>query len=312
MARAKEEMKGLGNELFLDRRIDDAQGVYSLPDLNTPMTRRGLFGRVKRAGAYTAAAGLTYAASKIESVYADDLVIPKLGYAPTIDQLFSDFNLQQQMLALDLKLHANSPASGEAGIGFDNNNIDCVVAFTSQTKKPVSSEMNIGIDKNQSEYTINNAGDAFILVYAWENVSYPAPDGRKDASIDVGSTNGFGTTTQLPFGFNWDVRFVKSYFNQQQDHIVYAAQIPNSYLGSESGGKFKMFFGVNDNAHSDFPVPGYTYPPESDVYFPNQWANLGTEYPIPEFSIPLPLTTAGLIVSAPLVISKWKMNRINR
>jgi hypothetical protein len=142
--------------------------------------------------------------------------------------------------------------------------------------------MFLGIDKIHAPETYPNGytnGSYFFVMYEWDVSS-----GKKVGQIRVGTgnpTDEYAAYASLPKSFAWNVSFTTSYFNQTQAHVVYSAQIPNAYMGQGgSDGKygFVVSLAVNDQT-SDWT----SYPPNGDIGWPQTYASLGTQYPIPEF-----------------------------
>lgn len=233
--------------------------------------------------------------------------IPKLSYAPTIDQLYSDFSLQQQMLAVNLKLSSSSPTAGMAGIGFDHNNLNCILAHTTQTQNNISEVGEIAIDAKPIAPASNKGYDTddFIVLYAWD-----ATDDTKKVIFKTGQSDGTMKTEKLPDGFNSDVRFTKSYFNQTQDHLVFAAQIPNSYMGPGSNGNYGLDLSISPYAVlQGNMVSAIGYPYDSADFIPASWGVFNTAYPIPELRFPQVISAAG--IALPLVLLTLRKRRLD-
>jgi hypothetical protein len=242
-------------------------------------------------------AGL-YALSQIPIVYGETLTIPKLGYAPTIDKLISDYSLQEQMLHLDMKNNSSAPTTAKAAVGFDDTNLDFVLAHTTQFT-PITEYGEIQIDAKPGDYGIDT--DDFYV-----NYTLNAQDNSKTGRFYKGQADGnWSSPGPLPSGFRGDARLAKSYFDQQTDHMVFAMQIPNSYVGTGSTGNYGMSFAIfQPNASAG---PGYPFD-AADV-LPQTWGIFSTQYPIPEFPSPQ-IVAGGTILALPFLIAKLRRDRM--
>lgn len=238
-------------------------------------------------------------------------IIPKLNYAPTIDQLISDFSTQQQMLSVDLIPPSGAPGTGlgKAGIAFDDSNMNFILAHTTMTQLQ-SEDAYIAVDGKPTGTTANEGGsvttftppdtDDYYAVFKWN-----ASSNGKTSQFFKGTGSGWSTPTAPPLGFIWDARFTKSYFNPSQDHVVFAAQIPNSSMGAGSGGNYGMYLGVGPADGSDGPQ----YPSGAALVVPNSYGVFTTAYPVPEITSP-PLLAAG-VLALPALLMSWRKRRLD-
>lgn len=283
----------------------------------SPSRRRFLGNAVK----YTAGAalGATVLGSLGEYVNAQTttttspLIIPKLSYNPTVDNLFSDYNLQKEMLATDLKppQSALQTGIGKAAVAADDINKNYVIAHTTMTQES-SEHAIIAIDGNP----IDNTGvpfnsitpidqDDFYIQYDLM-LSNPTSN-QKTANLYKGLDRKWGNAQPLPKGFNWDVRFTKSYFNQEQNQMVFAMQIPNSDSQSSLNNKYGMFFAVWPEGQSDGPQ----YPDGAALFVPNSYGLFTSEYPVDFFSdLRQALFNLLIATSIPLAVLKWGYHRM--
>jgi hypothetical protein len=248
-----------------------------------------------------AAVGLggLYALSKIPLSYAGALQIPKLSYDPSVDQLISDYNLQQEMLALDMQTNPGTPVKGKAGFGFDSNNVNFIMDYASQTSKPETAGWQIMVSKEASN-SVQITADCFLVAYEWS----PAVN-KKDAHINLANPPAYQNPEPLPEGFAWDAAFAKSYFNQAGEHVIFGAQIPNSYIGPGSNGKYGIAVVMYLNG-SESDTPGYPVP--FSFLSPKTWGAFSTAQPIPEMQFPQLLIASALM--APLFLLSWRKRRI--
>jgi hypothetical protein len=239
--------------------------------------------------------------------YADALTIPKLSYNPSVDQLMTDYSLEQRMLKLDGRMNGGAPVTAEFGLGVDDNNINIVWDYmTLATEQPVKVDSLIVVDKT------HDAGkkldkNTFYAAYGGLFTS-SGPPSKVGAEIVQGNDNGTWNApeAQLPEGFNWDVSFTKTYFEPNRNHVVTVAQIPNSYVGpGDSNGLYGILIGLLQN---DAPGPGI--PADSAVSNPSSYLTVRTAIPIYQFPKWLVAPTAFASIFATLIAAR--KNRIER
>jgi len=206
---------------------------------------------------------ITYGLPSKPFVSADaPLLVPKLSYGPTVDQLISDQNLQKEMLPVDMRDSPSTPVDGKAGLGFDNNNVDFILDYTSQTTEPNATYSNVGV------FTPTKL---FLTVYRWT-----LPSTKETWFYSGENSKG---ARNVPNGFTWGATFAKSYFNQGQDHIIFALEIPNSYVGPGSDGTYEFYFALGINNSTKGPQ----FPASGNWNNPISWGVFHTLYQIPEF-----------------------------
>jgi hypothetical protein len=269
--------------------------------------------RRKAIGTFSKAAvlgGAFYVLSQIPEGYSagPPNQIPKLSYAPTIDQLLSDFSLQQQMLTLDLKMNSGAPIAGKAGIGFDDANVNYVLANMDMTQ-PTSVGAFIAIDTKPPSQIA--ADTNFWADYYWD-----AETNEKSTQFWRGTQDrtGYLKSPTLPNGFNWDIKFTKSYFKQDSDQMVLAAQIPNSYMGPGSSGNLGIFPASNGNYGMCFAIgqkgygkiPGYPF--DGNVYITQTYEIFNTESPIPDLLSPQAVVAG--VIGIPLLLLRLRKHRV--
>ncbi len=109
---------------------------------------------------------------------------------------------------------------------------------------------------------------------------------------------------QLPDGFHWDFRFAKSHFNEDLDQMIFAGQIPNSYVGPGSEGKYGMFIDIaplNSSEGPDYPNTGNTPSPSS-------YGSFSTAQSILEFQLSRQMLALG-VISLPILLATWRKHR---
>lgn len=196
--------------------------------------------------------------------------IPKLSSNPTIAQLISDWSVAQEMVAVDMRISDNTPVAGKTAIGFDDVNVDFVVDHVTQTQTAPIEHMSIDVDRTPPGGPSWD-NDTFGVEYAWQQSG-----NLKLATIYLGKVSG---SSEPPSGFKWDMAFAKSYFNQNQTHVIFVAQIPKSYFGpGGAGGTYGIYTVIWIT--NQYP----SYPPSGNAAQPQRWGIFTTQYPIPEFS----------------------------
>jgi hypothetical protein len=228
-----------------------------------------------------------------ETHAADVLTIPKLSYNPSIGQLMSDFGVQQQMLALDMKDSNSGPVSGKTAIGFDDENVDFLAVYTSATAKPNLARFFISVDKTRDFAT--GSKDVFVVRYDWE-----VSAGKKEGWIRYGDAGGFTEPfSPIPQDLGqWDVSFSKSYFAQDQEKVTFAAQIPNSFLGP---GDSEGSYGIGTYLNKDGSAQGPNYPPDLFSLDRRTFSTFRAQYPIPEFSFQFPALAVVILAALGLL-----------
>lgn len=228
--------------------------------------------------------------------------VPELPYNPTLQQLISDWRLNQQMTVLDLRVSSNSPVAARAAIGYDANNMDFILDYVSQTSLSIPAAfINVGVDRiNEASRTPTS--ETFLIICVW----VPSSNERRAGwypGYSSGGFSGFAQSITPPSGFAWTSLFTKTYLNQQQDHVVFAAQIPNSAIGpGNAEGKYGIYLSMGlDN---ETQVPGY--PPNAEYSSPQTYAAFTTQHPISEFNPATELITG---VALLIVVAIMKMNR---
>lgn len=240
----------------------------------------------------------------------DTIQIPKLSYNPTVDQLISDFDLQRQMVAVDEQ--QNTLVTAKAGIGFDDNNMNFVNAHVAQTTTPNREVMAICIDKIFSQMAFLTP-DMFMCRYWADRSDMTGLLSSGVADYHVGTVD---TTLgqPLPNGFTYKAAFTKSCFNQDKEHVVMAAQIPNSYMGpGGQDGKYGIFTKIISNPPSagNWPIrdgSGPCFPAYGTNVNARTYGAITTQYPIPEFPKSLSLLTLPLALA--LGLTSIRKNRL--
>lgn len=226
------------------------------------------------------------------------ILIPRLSYNPTLDQLLSDWHLPQQMIALDMKVNPTASVAAKAAIGYDANNVDFILDYTSQTSAAIPSAfVNIAVDRiNEASKSPTN--ETFLLICIW----LPSSDQRKMGwyvGYSSGGFSGFNQAANPPPGVTWTSTFGKTALNQEQDHVAFAVQIPNSVMGPGNvGGKYGIYLAVGlDNATQ---VPGY--PSNAEYFSPQSFGSFTTQHPIPEFNLSTDLIAGAVLMLAATVL----------
>jgi hypothetical protein len=234
------------------------------------------------------------------------IAIPEISYNPTLDQLMSDWHLTQQMTVLDMKENSNAPVAAKVAIGYDANKMDFILDYTSQTSPTVPSAfVNIAVDKiNEASRTPTN--ETFLIICVW----VPSSNQRSATwytGYSSGGFSGFNHSINLPSGVAWTSTFNKTYLNQEQDHVAFAVQIPDSIMGSGNAeGKYGIYLAMGlDNATQ---VPGY--PADSEYFSPQTYGSFTTQQPIPEFTSATELLAgvAILLVAAFLKVKRKQVS----
>lgn len=237
--------------------------------------------------------GLGYLATRIPRVYGQPLTIPKLSYSPTIDQLLSDYSVQQEMLSVDLQATATTPVYGKGALGVDDNHTNFIMAKTSQTTSPVGDlHVSIAIDRDHSGGGSPDADDFAVIC-----------DLQQKSELLRQGGNGIWGNPQ-PIDFPWNALQKESYFSPNQANYIFGVQVPNSYMGpGGAGGLYGLFLGIIENYEGVFP----SYPAIADGRIPNTWASFSTAIPVPEFQLPQLLIP--MVIAFPVVLAKWKQRR---
>jgi hypothetical protein len=249
----------------------------------------------------------TGAALSAIPVYADALTIPKLSYNPSIDQLITDHSLEQQMLKLDGSMNTGDPVIAEFGLGVDDNYTNIIWDYTTlATQQPVKVDSVIVVDKTHDAGTKPDK-NTFYTGYSGFFSSSAAPS-KIGAEIVQGLDDGTFSqpVKQLPEGFNWDISFTKTYFEPNKNHVVTAAQIPNSYMGpGDSNGSYGISLGLLRNN-----APGPGIPANGSLGNPSSYLTVRTAIPIYQFPKWLVAPTAFASIFATLIAAR--KNRIEK
>ena len=240
------------------------------------------------------------------------LVVPKLSYNPTIDQLLSDSQIWGEMLFVDMKPNpvyvSNSSGTGKCGMGFDDNNLNFTLDYTSENAKRYYELANIVINRKPTVGITTPTSDTSLCIYRWDAVS-----DTKSAFLRYGSNGNFGPSQALPNGFAWEMGFIKTPFNEIADHICVSAQIPNSFVGpGGSNGEYGIYsslFTVEELGSQQF-LNLVSYPAEADEINTASYAAFTTEQPIPEFVIPNELVAGGALIAIPFLIARFRQKRV--
>jgi hypothetical protein len=221
------------------------------------------------------------------------ITIPKLSYSPTIGQLVSDWKLQQEMVAVDMRVASIAPVTARTLIGFDSSNLDFLLDFVTETQKNSTSiYINIGMNK-LSEVSHVPTNETFLVVCTWYLSTNKTKTEFYPGYANSGG-EGFGNPVAPPSGFTWTAAFDKTYLNQQQSHIVFAIQIPNYFVGpGGSGGKYEIFLSLG----VDQSTQGPSYPFDAQYFSPMTYGSFNTQYPIPEFNLTTEIVAAATLIA---------------
>jgi hypothetical protein len=208
----------------------------------------------------------------------------------------SDWELQKEMVAVDMKANNTAPIYGKCALGFDDNNVDFILGKTTQGTQPTKDiTINIFIDKDHSAGGVPDVND-FVVICGYDIV-----DKKKKYFLDLGMRNGWAAYQPLTFPADND--FVKSYFSQDEENYLFAVQIPNSFIGPGGPGGL---YGWAASMDEDFATVSPGYPPTGDGDTPSTWSSFTTAEPIPEFPGQL------IILSLPLILAYARKRRIDR
>jgi hypothetical protein len=234
---------------------------------------------------------------------ADVLTLPKLLYNPSIDQLRSDWDLQKQMLAVDLQIAIGKPVLGKGLIAYDSYHTNIISDLTTYTQKPQAiATFSIGIDGHPSpSETLIIDDDDFGINYTWKT-----PSNTKQVEFSKGGNNTWTRGLPLPDGFAWDVYFEKSFWNQEKDHPYLIAQIHNSAMGPGNMNQYGMYVYAN----IDYSAGGPSWPANGFGSNPQTYGQVRTEQTIPAFpkGWEIPTAALALIVTGLTV----RRNRIHK
>ena len=252
----------------------------------------------KHVGCLAAALGLGLIANQLPRAYGESLIIPKLGYNPTLKQLLSDYNLQREMLAVDLKATDSAPVFGKGALGFDEKHLDFILAKTANTAGPTTDLLvNVDIDRKLSKGSVPGPDDFSVECDLQLQTQQIA------SGLDQGTGLGWGDSESLTFP--WNIVQTKSYFSQNLANYVFALQIPITYMGSGGpGGQYGFFLAWVEDGEKTFPG----YPAVGDGNVPNSWGSFSMA--VHESAVRLP--TAATLLATPLFLAGWRMERVKR
>jgi hypothetical protein len=248
---------------------------------------------------FTAAGiSLAFIASHIPRVYAGSFTIPKLSYNPNTDQLLSDFNVQREMLAVDLKATEISPVFGKGAMGYDETYVDFILAKTAQTAGPTTDLLvNVDVDRKLSRGKVPGPDDFSV------ECDLQIQTQQKISALSQGTGLEWGNPESLTFP--WNIVQKDSYFSPNQTNYIFALQIPISYIGRGGpDGQYGFFIAWVEDGEKAFPG----YPAVGDGNVPNTWAS----FSMAAQKVSGVLVTPAAALAAPLFLARWRMSRINR